>query len=514
MLFNSQIFIFIFLPLVLIVYYGLHKLGMHTLAKVSLIAASFIFYGYNHPVYLLILIFSILFNFMIYKILSRASKMCQVFCEDLTCSVGPSTQSNSNGPMFKKGRRLILIAALLVNLGIIFYFKYFDFFIENSNRFLHTDWVTRNILLPLGISFFTFQQVSFVVDSYRGEAKDYDFTDYCLFVSFFPQLVAGPIVLHSQLIPQFRDESRFKFNVDRFGEGVRYFVIGLFKKTMMADAWGRVSDLGYRFETHWDTPSAALIILAYTLQIYLDFSGYSDMAIGLGKMLGFELPVNFDMPYKATDIGMFWKRWHMTMTGFFTKYVYIPLGGSRKGKVRTYINTLIVFAVSGLWHGAGWSFVEWGLLHGIAVCFHRAFGKRLKRVPKVITGLITFVFVNFAWVFFRSEGTYQAGMIFTYLLKGGVTDTFSLLTQAFAGNNLSLLLKNIPGFDAFIPMYNQVCMIIMMIVTLIMVWIFPSSHDISVKKDIRGWEGPVFALMAVLSIMTFTNVNTFIYFNF
>lgn len=487
MLFNSQIFIFIFLPVVLVVYYGLHKLGVHTLAKAALIIASFVFYGYNHPRYLIILICSIIFNYAAYIMLRK----------------------------LRTGRTVIASIAVIVNIAVIFYFKYFNFFITNSNRFLHTDWTTRNILLPLGISFFTFQQVSFIVDAYKGETGEYGLIDYALFVSFFPQLVAGPIVLHNQLISQFQDESRYKLDMNRFGEGIRYFVIGLFKKTMMADAWGRIADLGYSGEMSWDSPSAALIILAYTLQIYFDFSGYSDMAIGLGKMLGFELPKNFNMPYKAKDISEFWKRWHMTMTGFFTKYVYFPLGGNRKGKVRTYLNTMIVFAVSGLWHGAGWAFVEWGMLHGAALCFHRLFKEKISRIPGVITGAVTFVFVNFAWVLFRAEGIYKAKMMFRYLLFGGIGDSIPALCKAFTGDNISTVFKYIPSLSGSIPVaFSYIYMALATVVTLLIIWLAPSSHEIAMKKDIKVWEGPMYAFMAIVSIMTFMNVSTFLYFNF
>lgn len=487
MLFNSQIFIFIFLPLVLILYYGLHKLGKHTLAKAALIIASFIFYGYNHPIYLIILVCSIVVNYVVYLLLKKQIKR----------------------------RTIIASVAVIANITVIFYFKYFNFFITNSNRFLHTDWATRNILLPLGISFFTFQQVSFIVDAYRGETGEYGLIDYALFVSFFPQLVAGPIVLHNQLISQFQEKSRYRINVDRFGEGIRYFVIGLFKKTMMADSWGRIVDLGYAGDIRWDSPSAILIILAYTLQIYFDFSGYSDMAVGLGKMLGFELPKNFDMPYKAKDISEFWKRWHMTMTGFFTKYVYFPLGGNRKGKIRTYINTMIVFAISGLWHGAGWSFIEWGMLHGAALCLHRMFGNKIKKIPGIITGFITFVFVNCAWVLFRAEGIYKAKMMLRCAAFGGIGDTLPSLCSAFAGDNLTTFVKYIPIInDGMMTGFNCTYMAFASVITMLIVWLAPSSHEIAMRKDIKLWEGPVYALMAILSLMTFMNVSTFLYFNF
>lgn len=242
-------------------------------------------------------------------------------------------------------RKIIAILGVAANLLLLFYFKYFNFFIKNINNVFGTNVGLRDIVLPLGISFFTFQQISFIVDSYRKETGRYSLLDYGVFVSFFPQLIAGPIVLHQEMIPQLDREEHWHLDAGKMTVGLRYFVLGLFKKTMIADRFGNVVAAGYANTLNWNTWEAAFIILSYTLQIYFDFSGYSDMAIGLGKMFGLDIPVNFNSPYKAVTIADFWKRWHMTMTNFFTKYVYIPLGGSRKGKIRTYINILIVFSL-------------------------------------------------------------------------------------------------------------------------------------------------------------------------
>lgn len=488
MLFNSQLFVFLFLPIVFIAYYGLHSLKQHVLAKVVLILASLAFYAYNHKSYLIILTASIVFNYFIYIVLQKINRF----------------------------RGLITFAGVVANIAVIFYFKYFDFFITNSNRFFNTNWNTRNILLPLGISFYTFQQVSFLIDAYKREIGEYGFIDYALFVSFFPQLVAGPIVLHNQLIPQFQDKNRYHIDANRMYEGIRYFVIGLFKKTLIADRFGRVVDLGYMDLTRWDSLSAIFIILGYTLQIYFDFSGYSDMAIGLGRIFGVEIPKNFDMPYKATNISEFWKRWHMTMTGFFTKYVYFPLGGSRKGMLRTYVNILIVFAVSGLWHGAAWSFVEWGILHGIAQVIHRVFADRISKMPKIITGFVTFCFVNIAWILFRAGGMYQVKELLMKAFTGGWNSSVFELCNAFANTNQESMMKVMNLNNGFMNAYSIIATVVILALVLLVIFIAPSSHELACRKNEKTMsiEGVILAVMAIASVMTFMNVSTFLYFNF
>jgi len=347
-----------------------------------------------------------------------------------------------------------------------------------------------------------------------GGYSEYSLSDYSLFVAFFPQLVAGPIVLHSELIPQFSQKERFVPKQENILTGLRYFVLGLSKKTLLADRFGRIVELGYVWPFERNIPGTVLIILSYTLQIYFDFSGYSDMAIGLGKLFGFDIPINFNEPYKASDIAEFWDRWHMTMTGFFTKYLYIPLGGSRKGKVRTYINTLIVFAVSGLWHGAAWTFVLWGTVHGLALVFHKIFENYIKKLPKVFTGLLTFVFVNMAWVLFRAESLGQAFRAVKCLFAGGFAGSNMDLCYAFLGQNPELVLQNIPYNETAFGVFAAVVTILGLLLGLLIVFFMPSSHKIANRQRVFGGEGIVFAVMAVLSIMTFANVSVFLYFNF
>ena len=226
----------------------------------------------------------------------------------------------------------------------------------------------------MGISFFTFQQVSYLVDSYRTqETRDYGFIEYTLFVLFFPQLIAGPIVLHKEMIPQFRNEHNRIFNSENFSRGMYIFAIGLFKKVLIADTFSQAVAIGYNNVENLSSLEALLVSFSYTFQIYFDFSGYCDMAIGISSMFNINLPQNFNSPYKSTSIIDFWNRWHMSLTRFLREYVYFPLGGSRKGKVRTYVNVMIVFLVSGIWHGANWTFIVWGIMHGVAQCLNRMF---------------------------------------------------------------------------------------------------------------------------------------------
>jgi len=490
MLFNSQIFVFVFLPIVLVSYFSLHRLGFHYLSKVVLLLASLVFYGYNYPPYLILLLSSIIINYSIYYLMDKMNENAE------------------------KARKLVLAAGIIINLASIFYFKYYDFFISNINFIFKSDIRLIQIALPLGISFFTFQQVAFLVDSYRKETGKYGILDYSLYVSFFPQLVAGPIVLHKDLIHQFSEEKRYLINTNNLLIGIRYFSIGLFKKTMIADKLSPIVTYGYGHNVSLSSFESVLVILAYTLQIYFDFSGYSDMAVGLGKLLGFDLPVNFNEPYKAHDISEFWKRWHITMTRFFTQYLYIPLGGNRKGIVRTCINTLIVFALSGLWHGAGWTFVVWGLLHGIALVFHRLFKPFINSLPVFVKGTVTFVFVNVAWVFFRAEYLGQAKMMLASLVKGGFLIRNVGLFEVFCGENFEMMASVLLLNRQISSAVYVIIAFLFVLAVLLIALLAPYSHSIANRETIGKYEGVVWAILMVLSIMTFMNVSEFLYFNF
>lgn len=377
MLFNSYIFILVFLPLCLIGYFGLNHLKRYRLAQAFLLGMSLWFYGYFNPSYLAIILVSIVINYL------------------FTYAMGKTSL-----PWLRK---LEVTAAVLLNLGILFYFKYFDFFLMNLNRIFHTDFVLQNILLPLGISFFTFQQVSYVVDAYRGEVSQYNFLQYASFVAYFPQLIAGPIVTHDELIPQFMDLSKKHFQWENFSRGLFMFTLGLGKKVLIADVFGVAANWGFSNVQILDTTNTLFTSLAYTIQIYFDFSGYCDMAIGIGQMMNIDLPVNFDSPYKALTITEFWHRWHKTLTRFFTKYIYIPLGGNRKGNMRTYLHIMIVYLASGIWHGANYTFIIWGILHGLFSVITRRCKKFFEKMHPALSWLITFTFVNLTWVLFRQH---------------------------------------------------------------------------------------------------------------
>lgn len=335
MLFNSYIFVFIFLPVTICGYFFLNFKNKTQSALIFLAGMSLWFYGYFNYKYLFIIIGSILFNH----------------------GYAISIRKFNN---YKAAKKIIFSIVLIFNIGLIFYYKYYDFFVTNTNKFFHTTFTLQNIILPLGISFFTIQQISYVIDVYRGKAERVSFIEYTVYVTFFPQLIAGPIVRYDELIPQLKDRRLKTFHWDNFTRGIYGFVLGMSKKVLIADMFGRVANYGFTNYTTLNSASLFFACFSYTIQIYFDFSGYSDMAIGLGKMLNFSLPINFYSPYKALTISEFWNRWHLTLTRFLREYVYFPLGGNKKGICRTYLNIFFVFLISGIWHGANWTFILWG----------------------------------------------------------------------------------------------------------------------------------------------------------
>ncbi len=292
---------------------------------------------------------------------------------------------------------------IVANVALLGYFKYSDFFISNLNKALDSDIVLLHLALPLAISFFTFQQIAYLVDSYRGETKGYDFLNYALFVTFFPQLIAGPIVHHKEMMPQFASSWNKVKNYRNIALGLFIFSIGLFKKVVIADTFAVWATQGFDEATTLTFFEAWATSLSYTFQLYFDFSGYTDMAIGASLLFNIKLPINFDSPYKATNIQDFWRRWHITLSRFLRDYIYIPLGGNRKGSFKTYTNLMATFILGGLWHGAGWTFVFWGFLHGLALVIHRIWHSLGFRLYTWLAWFITFNFVNISWVFFRAK---------------------------------------------------------------------------------------------------------------
>lgn len=412
------------------------------------------------------------------------------------------------------------VSGIVLNLGLLFYFKYFDFFLRNVNRLPGVDFAMKNIALPLGISFFTFQQISFMADRMRRVAPHYAFLDYLNFVTFFPQLVAGPIVNHGELAPQFEaigsggaGEGKRLFDAEQTERGLCLFAAGLAKKVLLADKLGTLVDYGYGHLAGLDAAGAFAVMLAYTFQIYFDFSGYSDMAVGLGWMFGIRLPRNFNSPYKARSVGEFWKRWHMTLNAFFTQYVYIPLGGSRRGMARKLRNIMIVFLLSGIWHGAAWSFVLWGAAHGVMLCLENI--PAVERLPGRLRWFFTFLFVNLAWVLFRSGSLPVAQQfyrrLFSFSWNGSVRE---IAAQIQASWNYPLQRLAEMGFG---PQALPELFVVLSALLLILAAVLcrgRNAYDAIAQEGVT--DGKVWGLTALfaLSVFSFSGVTAFLYFNF
>lgn len=490
MLFNSYIFILLFLPISIIGYFAFNyfQAGRKRLWGLAfLLGMSLWFYGYFNTRYLTIMICSIIINFIYYKVIKIWTN--------------------------EKRKKLLLLLAVMFNTGILFYFKYYDFFIGNINNVFKTDFALKNLLLPLGISFFTFQQLSFVIDAYRGEVEDYNFIEYALFVSFFSQLIAGPIVTHDELIPQFSDESKKKFNWNNFAQGLYIFSLGLGKKVLIADNFGNAANWGFSNIVQLDTTNAVITMLSYTIQIYFDFSGYCDMAVGMGKMLNIDLPLNFNSPYKALTILEFWKRWHITLTRFLTKYIYIPLGGNRRGTVRTYINIMLVFLVSGLWHGASWTFILWGAFHGLFSLITRHWKYFFEKLHPALNWVITFSFINMTWVLFRADTIRDAVRLINRIALFNFQPIRSEIIQCFNITELTFILNHLPKVN-LLNIYPNICLLLFFFTAFFLVMGSKNAYE-KMQEFKPGWKNAAAgAILLAWCIFSFSGVSTFLYFNF
>ncbi len=504
MLFNSPVYIFLFLPFVLVVYFFLNRHRLVYLSKAWLVLSSLFFYGYWNPIYLILIVSSMLFNFAVGTKLHR-SKI--------------DTQLINQGGLKRKS---VLTLGIFFNLGLLAYFKYADFFIDNINLVFATGVPVLELALPLAISFFTFQQIAYLVDSYQMDTLEYDFLNYCLFVSFFPQLIAGPIVHHKQMMPQFMRLKNSVVNWRNIASGLFIFSLGLFKKVVIADSFAVWANAGFdtvqplSFFEAWGTS------LSYTFQLYYDFSGYSDMAIGAALFFNIRLPVNFNSPYKAVNIQDFWRRWHISLSTWLRDYVYIPLGGNRTGRSRTYINIMITFLLGGLWHGAGWTFVVWGAMHGLAIAVHRFWNQLGLKMPVFMGWLVTFMFVNTTWVFFRAKSFASATRILN-----GMTDVGSIkVTEGLANifnhfTNWQFLQLADPKETISIP----VGMIEYIVVFALIAFVLPNTVQMIRFVSYNGrlvfkptvGTAIVTGLIFFLAIMTFvgnSSPSEFLYFNF
>ncbi|MCR4618658.1 MAG: MBOAT family protein [Lachnospiraceae bacterium] len=496
MLFNSFIFILAFLPITIIGYFGLNRLKKPEAAKVFLIGMSLWFYGYFRPSYLIILVLSILVNYGFYLLF---------------------TKKNVQGG----GRKALMIIGVVLNLGTLGYFKYLEYLLSSFNVLTGAELPVPEILLPLGISFFTFQQVGFVIDAYKGQTGNYRIHDYALFVSFFPQLVAGPIVTHDELIPQFNDSMKKRLRAESFTAGITFFVLGLSKKILIADVFAKAVDYAWQTTELLSPIDTAIAMFAYYVQIYFDFSGYSDMAIGLGKMLNFDIPTNFDSPYKALTIRDYWKRWHITLTRFLTKYLYIPLGGSRKGKFRTYLNTLIVFIVSGIWHGAGGGYVVWGLSGGIGIVICRMLEKPIEKMKKsklisALMWIFNTIYLCIFWTFFRGETIGKSITFLKHLIPSEGHANFALtksyLLQVFRTAEFDYALKifHVYSEDAR-ALILTVCYILL---ALIIIVLMPNCKKIVSDFKPKAYKAVLLAVLFIWCFVCLSGVSTYIYYNF
>lgn len=404
MVFSSMTFLCVFLPVVFLLYYILPDLRIR---NGLLIIASLLFYAYGEPVYVLLMLFSIFVNYFFGRMLGIRSKT---------------------------GRKLVAAAASAANLGLLFIFKYTDMVLKTVNQISHSDFPMANLALPIGISFFTFQALSYVIDVYRGEAHvEKNVFHVMLYISFFPQLIAGPIVKYHDIQEQIRKR---KADPQEIAEGMRRFIVGLSKKVLISNTMAYAADRLFSLQaSEMNVLSAWTAAIAYLFQIYFDFSGYSDMAIGLGHMFGFGFRENFNYPYISGSIKEFWRRWHISLSTWFKEYLYIPLGGNRRGKVRTCINKLIVFFSTGLWHGANWTFVIWGLWHGFFLLLEEVLP--VKKLPKALQHMYAFFVVCVGFVMFRAD-TFSQGMAVIGKMFTGwefeslqMTEAFSVLTPVF-----------------------------------------------------------------------------------
>jgi len=482
MQFNSYIYILCFLPMVIAGYFLLNKFSV-ILGKVFLIAASCLFYAYAGWKMAIVLGLSILFNYVSAIVIK------------------------------KKGRhqKAALAVSVFVNAALLVYLKYYDFFIENFNLVFQKDFNLKNMILPLGISFYTFQQISWLVCVYKGESGDTGLIDYILYILYFPKLLMGPVTLPVHLISQLNDPKLKKINWDNIACGIKIFSFGLFKKMLLADTFFAAVTWGYDNLDIATSMDWFLVMLFYTFEIYFDFSGYSDMAIGSSLMLNITLPINFDSPYKALSVRDFWKRWHMSLTGFLTKYIYIPLGGSRKGRVRTCVNTMLVFLISGMWHGANWTFILWGGVHGFLSVAERFLEKHQKKCMEAVRWGTTFLLINLLWLLFRSDSIAQwltiLGKMFSFQdmsISDGLIAVFNLPESALINEILCLegLMDKVRGL-----------WLLIFTVSAYLVCLIPENNYKKIQKN--SYISMILAAVAfVWSFFCLSSESVFVYFNF
>jgi alginate O-acetyltransferase complex protein AlgI len=468
LLFNSYEFIFFFLPITFFIYFYLNQRHLTEASRIFLVLASLFFYGWWNIIYLPLIVASMVMNYTISRQISFKRHLAKRF----------------------------LIAGVAFNLLLLGYFKYMDFFILNTNRLFGSDMELMHLALPLAISFYTFQQIAYLVDSYRGQIKEYSFLNYAVFVTFFPQLIAGPIVHHAEMMPQFAKVKNKVKNDYHIALGLFIFSIGLFKKVMIADTFASWATQGFDVAQSLTMIEGWITSLSYTFQLYFDFSGYTDMAIGIALLFNIKLPMNFYSPYKARNIQDFWRRWHITLSRFLKDYIYIPLGGNRQGSLRTYGNLFITFLLGGIWHGAGWTFVFWGMLHGGALIVHRIWSRLGIKIYGVLAWFITFNFINITWVFFRANDFASAFKVLKAMFFGAW-----VVPTSWEMEKLSTLFA------------SESYLLAWLVGAFVLVLLFPNSMQL--KERFRpNFFYMLFTLGAFMAIFMLYRKSEFLYFNF
>ena len=480
MVFNSYIFIFFLLPFTVFGYYVINKLNIH-LGKLFLILCSGGFYLPAGVSGLLILCISIVLNYILGRQISKGDR-----------------------------KKLFLSIGVVFNILMLFVFKYFNFFIDNIEALFKLNDVAFDIFIPLGISFYTFQQIACLIEVYEEGQTFYNFEDYVLYVLYFPKLIMGPITMPKFLIAQFNDVTKKTLIMDNLVSGIQMFAYGLFKKVFFADTFSKAVEWGFTNLDIATSTDLIIVMLSYTLQIYFDFSGYSDMAVGISRMLNVELPINFDSPYKALSIRDFWKRWHISLTQFLTRFVYVPLGGNRKGKTRTYINIIAVFLISGIWHGANWTFILWGFLHGVGNVLDRIWGQYISKLGKIIRWCITFICINVLWLLFRANTITEWGNILRQIfmfenmeLSASLSRQFSLpeFWVLFYFLRIENVAYTINGFEMLI-----------MLISAFVVCICCKNNNM--RKDNTVINLILVPIIMIWGILCLGAESTFVYFNF
>jgi len=519
MLFNSFEFLFLFLPATFLGFFWIARTS-HRLAALWLASASVLFYGFWNPKFVSLLLASVVFNYA------------------MGYAIGHSRGKDAQ-------RKALLAFSITANLALLGVFKYTNFFISTLNTVAGSSFTYSDIILPLGISFYTFTQIAFLVDVYRGLAREYSLIYYLLFVTFFPQLVAGPVLHHKQMMPQFGAATTYRINLDNVAIGFALFSIGLAKKVLLADNFSDYSTRVFSAASRGEELQffeAWAGALSYTLQLYFDFSGYSDMALGLAKMFGINLPVNFNSPYKAPNIIEFWRRWHMTLSAFLRDYLYIPLGGNRYGVIRRHLNLIVTMLLGGLWHGANWTFVVWGGLHGIFLMINHGWQRLTRSYSLKANGIahkfgcfsgtvLTFLLVVVAWVFFRADDLSSALLMIKAMGFGNGVSVTSAMNLQF-GDLIPVMQGN--GFFPITRLSGSL-FIPLAIIGVCFVFLLPNSQELLLTPTLNrrlniltpvsvatgeiswvvGFKAGLFvAMILALSLVSLSAGSEFLYYQF